>query len=41
MSMSMTESVKDDPAFGGDSAPYAVLGYVRESAQRRRGKKKR
>jgi hypothetical protein len=37
----VANGVRGDPAFGPDSALYAALGYVRESAKRRRGKKVR
>jgi hypothetical protein len=36
----VANGVRGDPKFGSDSALYAALGYVRESAKRRRGKKK-
>ena len=36
----VANGIRGDPTFGSDSALYAALGYVRESAKRRRGKKR-
>jgi len=37
----VANGVRVDPTFGNDSALYAALGYVRESAKCRRGPKRR